>query len=502
MRNLFKLSNRILTKEIFLKNIKEFKKKKIVLCHGAFDIVHIGHINHFKEAKKFGDILIVSLTDDLYIRKGPNQPYFNSIERANFLLNLKLVDFIYISPTETGEDPLTLFKPSYYVKGVDYSNQKKDINLKKEKLICKKYKTKILFTSSFKYSSTKIYNNKYANLNKEAKFFIEKILKKYTTNDILKIFDRLNDKIFCLSGEPIIDEFRFVEVIGTATKSPIVTSNLISNELHAGGTLAAANMLSNFVKNLKYFCPSNKSYLQNKIKLDKKIKFFSSNLDFSVPTKSRYVTKIRNNYLFQNNLIKYFNPKKSLYNNFIKSLNKHKEKHPLLILDFGLGLFDKDLLKRKLTSKNLYLNVQSNSNNYGFNLFSKYKKYSYLSVNLKELELNFSEKFGNISKLKTISKKIGSFPISITLGNYGSVFINKNKKFIYCPNFFPDATDTIGCGDAYFIITSLLVSEAIDDELVPFLGNLYAGLHSKNFGNSKFPTKKELIKTLESLLNV
>ncbi len=158
--------------------------------------------------------------------------------------------------------------------------------------------------------------------------------------------------------------------------------------------------------------------------------------------------------------------------------------------------------KRKLTSKNLYLNVQSNSNNYGFNLFSKYKKYSYLSVNLKELELNFSEKFGNISKLKTISKKIGSFPISITLGNYGSVFINKNKKFIYCPNFFPDATDTIGCGDAYFIITSLLVSEAIDDELVPFLGNLYAGLHSKNFGNSKFPTKKELIKTLESLLNV
>ena len=115
----------------FLKNIKKFKKK-IVLCHGAFDIVHIGHINHFKEAKKFGDILIVSLTDDSYIKKGPNQPYFKSIERANFLLSLKLVDFIYISPTETGEDPITLFKPDYYVKGIDYSNQSQDINLKKK----------------------------------------------------------------------------------------------------------------------------------------------------------------------------------------------------------------------------------------------------------------------------------------------------------------------------------------------------------------------------------
>ena len=76
MSNLFKLSNRILTKEIFLKNIKKFKKKKIVLCHGAFDIVHIGHINHFKEAKKFGDILIVSLTDDSYIKKGPKPTLF------------------------------------------------------------------------------------------------------------------------------------------------------------------------------------------------------------------------------------------------------------------------------------------------------------------------------------------------------------------------------------------------------------------------------------------
>ena len=91
-------------------------------------------------------------------------------------------------------------------------------------------------------------------------------------------------------------------------------------------------------------------------------------------------------------------------------------------------MFDKELLKNNLTPKNLFLNVQSNSNNYGFNLFSKYKKYSYLSVNLRELELNFSEKFENISKLKTISKKIGSFPVSITLGNKGSVFINKKKN--------------------------------------------------------------------------
>ena len=153
---MLKLSDKILTKELFIKNQKRFEKNKIVLCHGAFDIVHIGHINHFKEAKKYGDILIVSITADSYIKKGPNQPYFKSYDRANFLLSLKLVDYIYISHSETGEDPIKLFKPNYYIKGIDYLNQNDDQNLRKEKLACKKYNTKIIITSSSKHSSTKI----------------------------------------------------------------------------------------------------------------------------------------------------------------------------------------------------------------------------------------------------------------------------------------------------------------------------------------------------------
>ena len=37
--------------------LKQYRKvgKKIVLCHGVFDLLHIGHIKHFEEAKNFGD---------------------------------------------------------------------------------------------------------------------------------------------------------------------------------------------------------------------------------------------------------------------------------------------------------------------------------------------------------------------------------------------------------------------------------------------------------------
>ena len=56
---------------------KERKRgKKIVLCHGVFDLLHIGHINHFQEAKDYGDIVVVSVTSDRYVNKGPNRPAF------------------------------------------------------------------------------------------------------------------------------------------------------------------------------------------------------------------------------------------------------------------------------------------------------------------------------------------------------------------------------------------------------------------------------------------
>ena len=56
-----------------LKKLKErYKRKKIVLCHGVFDLLHVGHINYFQSAKKLGDILIVSITEDKFVKILPS----------------------------------------------------------------------------------------------------------------------------------------------------------------------------------------------------------------------------------------------------------------------------------------------------------------------------------------------------------------------------------------------------------------------------------------------
>ena len=82
--------------EKVLKPIKK-KRKKIVHCHGVFDLLHIGHLKHFKSAKKYGDILVISVTPDKFVQKGFERPYFNSEQRMESLASIEVIDFVVLN---------------------------------------------------------------------------------------------------------------------------------------------------------------------------------------------------------------------------------------------------------------------------------------------------------------------------------------------------------------------------------------------------------------------
>ena len=91
-KNKIEISN----KDLYdLKNLKK-KGKKIILCHGSFDLIHPGHLNHFEQAKKFGDILVVTITADNFIKKNIHSPFYSQNIRINFLKNLKVVDYAFV----------------------------------------------------------------------------------------------------------------------------------------------------------------------------------------------------------------------------------------------------------------------------------------------------------------------------------------------------------------------------------------------------------------------
>ena len=96
---------------------------KVVLTNGCFDILHVGHLRTFKEAKAFGDILIVGLNSDQSIRglKGETRPIIPQSDRLELLAALEPVDCVTLFDEATASKLIEVIKPQIYVKGGDYT---------------------------------------------------------------------------------------------------------------------------------------------------------------------------------------------------------------------------------------------------------------------------------------------------------------------------------------------------------------------------------------------
>lgn len=131
--------------------------KKIVHCHGCFDLMHIGHIKYFQTAKKMGNVLVVTVTPDVYVDKGSDRPVFNESLRAESIAALECVDYVAINKWPTAEETLRLLMPHIYVKGQEFENLKdKTGKIQKEYKVIKEVGAELRFTHEIVFSSTKL----------------------------------------------------------------------------------------------------------------------------------------------------------------------------------------------------------------------------------------------------------------------------------------------------------------------------------------------------------
>lgn len=94
--------------------------RAVVLCHGCFDLLHVGHVRYLEAARNEGDVLVVTVTPDRFVNKGPNRPAFPEAQRAELLAALRSVDHVAINRWPTAIETLTLLRPHVYAKGAEY----------------------------------------------------------------------------------------------------------------------------------------------------------------------------------------------------------------------------------------------------------------------------------------------------------------------------------------------------------------------------------------------
>jgi len=97
--------------------------RRVVMCNGVFDLLHVGHVRYFEGARKHGDILVVVINDDASAKKlkGTSRPYMPEAERAEILAALCCVDYVTIHSGEDMTEALTLLRPDVHAKGTDYT---------------------------------------------------------------------------------------------------------------------------------------------------------------------------------------------------------------------------------------------------------------------------------------------------------------------------------------------------------------------------------------------
>ena len=183
-----KFNDKILNSKKLDQLIKKLKKnkKKIVMCHGTFDLVHPGHIRHLFYAKGKGDVLIVSITGDKFVTKQSKGTYVPEDLRIRNLAALELVDYTFIDYNFKPLSLISKIKPNYFVKGYEYNLDKTlNTNTLEEKLLVEKFGGKIIFSpGDVVYSSTKlqktlkpnIKNDKFISLLKKEKISINQII--------------------------------------------------------------------------------------------------------------------------------------------------------------------------------------------------------------------------------------------------------------------------------------------------------------------------------------
>lgn len=478
----------------------------VALAHGVFDVLHEGHLNYLEEAAGLADVLAVSITTDRYVNKGPGRPYFDHKTRARMIAALDVVDYVIINDEPRATNVINALKPKFYVKGPDYKDKKNDLTqgIYEEEEATKNNGGEVVFTNQRTFSSSSLINRFFNDKTEEQNKAIEAVKLAGgidTISDLFKSIERFDVTVI---GEPIVDTYTFCEPQGLSSKSANISARFISEENYAGGSLAIANHLADFVRGVRLYAPHGKELYFQDIKknlVDRRVSYADNIFaDYSTPRKTRFIDNDKAQRMFELTRITPNIWSTNGANGLIRQVKESAADSRLALLcDFGHGLFEGPFLANMFDLGCFTaLNCQTNSSNFGFNPYTKHENndVDYLSIDLKEAQVAFHDKQ---SDARTLFNKIKMHNASMTLGSAGAFFRNNGEVF-KVPAFADKVVDTIGAGDAYYAITSLLVTAGAPAVIVPFVGNVFAGLKTKIIGNKSSVTKAQLLKAVDAIL--
>lgn len=459
--------------------------KKIVLCHGVFDLLHPGHILHLQAAKKLGDVLVVSVTPDHLVTKGPGRPAFPQRLRLETLAAIECVDHVVLNQWPTAVETILRLKPHVYAKGSDYADSSLDITgkINDEAAAIRKIGGSVAFTHEESFSSSNLINRFFSSYPPKTEEFLQNFRQRHTPEKIISLLKSLSDLKVLVVGESIVDQYCYTEPLGKSPKETMVATKFISEEHFAGGALATANHLAGFCKEVTLVTLLGES--------ERQTEFIRSKLLPNVTLKSITTpdrpTIVKRRYLDPTFLRKMFEvqymddrPMEAPYEKKIAdAVSSLLKKHDFTVVaDYGHGMLTEKLRTWLCGSRTfLAVNAQTNSANMGFNPITKYARADFACIDDPELRLAARERHGEVKTLMASMQKTLKAPcFAVSRGPFGFLVSSKRDGLHETPALSNKIVDRTGAGDALFALTSPCVFKGYPSDVVGFIGNCAGAL--------------------------
>jgi rfaE bifunctional protein kinase chain/domain/rfaE bifunctional protein nucleotidyltransferase chain/domain len=483
--------------------------RRIVHCHGVFDLLHVGHLRYFQEARALGDVLVVTLTTDKFVNKGPHRPAFPEQLRAEVIAGLECVDFVAINPHPTAVEAILAIRPDVYVKGPDYADMSKDVTGKihDEEEAVKSVGGRIAFTTGATFSSTSLINQHMSTLPPEVQAYLTDFARRHPAGEVRDFVEKAKGLKVLLIGEPIIDEYVYCEAIGKSSKEPTMVVKRLSEERFAGGILAAANHVASFCDEVACLTQlgtenSHEAFIESKLRPNVK-QIFLHRENSPTIVKRRLVE----NYFFLKLMEVYEINDAPLSSDeddaVCQALMEHVPKYDVVIvIDFGHSMLSERARKIiRERARFLAVNAQCNAGNLGHHALSKYPGADYMTATETEVRIESRDRHGDVQTVtREVYEKLGCNRLVVTRGKNGCLCCDPQEGLIHIPAVAGKVVDRIGAGDAFLSVSALLAAQGAPLDVVGFAGNAAGALAVATVANRDPIDRVAFLRQIESLL--
>lgn len=482
---------------------------KVAHCHGVFDVLHPGHVDHLEEARRLADVLIVSVTSDVYVNKGPGRPVYGIKQRLRMLASLGIVDLVFESNSPTALVAIDHVKPDYFVKGPDYQVLEDDMtgNILLERNQVEKNGGSLVFTKAPSMSSSQIINSQGLAHSPQAERWLHDFRQSFTQEDLADWVGRVSDLNVVVVGEMIVDEYTFCDPLGKTSKEPVLAFLVNSTERQVGGALAIAKHCRGLGANVTLVSRFGKDEAGNFAESTGTV----SGIDLRVQRSDHHKTIVKTRFVDQHTGAKVFesyemtdepiNAKED--GQFAELLEESlKNADLVLVADYGHGLLtERAISTLSTTTAIIAVNTQSNAGNRGFNSISRYPRLDIVSLNGGEISLELRAKHAQVSDLlPDLGIQTEAKWIAVTEGAKGMALWSQTDGVVEMPAFTERVRDRVGAGDALFVAVSLFLAVGAPQRIVGLFGNLAGAAMVSDLGNRHTVKAMDLLRHAQALM--